>query len=115
MREFFKEYQLKMREKYNFGEEKRIYDVDFKKLDVSCSILQELQTHYYWIPSKFIYVLYKHENILVDIDIDLKNYLDDMNYKDVELVKSQTGFTSGKALLRIQDEEGDLILAILGK
>lgn len=112
MRGFFREYQLKMRNVYFFREEKRIYDIDFKKLDVSSNILQELQTYYNCIPSKFIYVLYKHENILVNIDINLKSYLDDMSYKDVELVKSQTGWTWGKALLRLQDEEGDLIFAI---
>lgn len=107
MREFFKEYQLKMREKYNFGEEKRIYDVDFKKLDVSYKILQK---HFHFPSFGWIYLLYKHDNIFINIDIDLKKYLDNdidymdgvIDYTDLKNLKSETNWTWGKTFLKYQ-------------
>jgi hypothetical protein len=100
MRGFFREYQLKMREKYNFGEEKRIYDVDFKKLDVSYKILRN---HFHFPSFGWIYLLYKHDNILVNIDIDLKNYLDnDIDYTNLKNLKSETNWTWGKTFLKYQ-------------
>ena len=119
LRGFFTDYQLKERGKWQFYNEQRIYDIEFKKLFISRDkwyVLNNYMKEYNFdqFPYKFCYLLYINNNCISNINIGLKSYIDDDLLKNTELIMAQVYCeTIGIALNVLIIHDFDIVNAIL--
>lgn len=117
LRGFFRDYQIKEMKKYAF-QEKRIYDVDFKKLFHCLTTYNNKNTNVFSnknnvLKYNFIYLLYMYDNKILNIEQSLNPYVEEESFKDIELIQGQVNCKSGEALNAYLKCNGDIINSIM--